>query len=93
LLGHRRKISRAIRELGATAPTKFQPPQVREETPQDAAERRQLTVMFCDLVGPTALSARLDPEDLGQIIGTYQRHCAEVIVRSKGSAAAAAGNN
>jgi hypothetical protein len=50
-LGHRLKILRAIRELAA---------------PQDAADRRQLTVMFCDLVGSTALTARLDPEDVGE---------------------------
>src|SRR5919112_3808043 len=43
------------------------------------AERRQLTVMFCDLVGSTALASRLDPEDLRTIIGDYQRCCAAVI--------------
>ena len=41
------------------------------------AERRQLTVMFCDLVGSTALSARLDPEDMREIIGAYHQCCAE----------------
>jgi RNA polymerase subunit RPABC4/transcription elongation factor Spt4 len=49
-----------------------------------AAERRQLTVMFCDLVGSTALSARLDPEDMREIIGAYHRCCAEVINKSGG---------
>ena len=44
----------------------------------DAAERRQLTVMFCDLVGSTALSARLDPEDMREIIGVYHRCCADL---------------
>src|SRR6202011_4398251 len=43
------------------------------------AERRQLTVMFCDLVGSTALSARLDPEDLRDIIGAYHRAVAEIV--------------
>ena len=43
--------------------------------PADAAERRQLTVMFCDLVGSTALSARLDPEDMRQVIRAYQDAC------------------
>src|SRR5215831_10744595 len=62
-LGHRLKMSRAIRDLGnasvaATAPTA---PVATEPTRQDDAERRQLTVMFCDLVGSTALSAKLDP--------------------------------
>jgi class 3 adenylate cyclase len=48
------------------------------------AERRQLTVMFCDLVGSTALSARLDPEDMREIIGAYHRCCSENIVRAGG---------
>jgi class 3 adenylate cyclase/tetratricopeptide (TPR) repeat protein len=51
---------------------------------QDQAERRHLTVMFCDLVGSTALSARLDPEDLQRIIRAYHRHCADVIAGSGG---------
>jgi len=46
-----------------------------------SAERRQLTVMFCDLVGSTALSARLDPEDLREVMRAYQQTCAEVIQR------------
>jgi class 3 adenylate cyclase len=54
------------------------------ETPAASAERRQLTVMFCDLVGSTALSARLDPEDLREIISAYHRRCAEVIVKHGG---------
>ena len=52
--------------------------------PTDAAERRQLTVMFCDLVGSTALSARLDPEDLRGIIGAYHRCCANLVERNGG---------
>src|ERR1700751_4586812 len=65
-LGDRLKMLRAIRDLGdasvaaASSPTHA----ATEPTRQDAAERRQLTVMFCDLVGSTALSARLDPEDM-----------------------------
>src|SRR5205823_2143597 len=43
------------------------------------AERRQLTVMFCDLVGSTALSTRLDPEDLREVIGAYHRAVAEIV--------------
>ena len=54
VLGDRRKLLRAIRELDAPAPA----------AAADAAERRQLTLMFCDLVGSTTLSASLDPEDL-----------------------------
>jgi len=83
LLGHRRKILRAIAELAGRPGT----PQLKEEPvpkPQDAAERRQLTVMFCDLVGSTALSARLDPEDLRGIIASYHRCCTELIERNGG---------
>ena len=83
LLGHRRKILRAIAELAGRPGT----PQPKEEPvpkPQDAAERRQLTVMFCDLVGSTALSARLDPEDLRGIIAAYHRCCTELIERNGG---------
>jgi class 3 adenylate cyclase len=50
-------------------------------TARPKAERRQLTVLFCDLVGSTELSARLDPEDLGQVIGAYRECCDEVIGR------------
>jgi class 3 adenylate cyclase/predicted ATPase len=49
-----------------------------------SAERRQLTVMFCDLVGSTALSARLDPEDMREIIGAYHRCCADQITKAGG---------
>jgi class 3 adenylate cyclase len=52
--------------------------------PQDTAERRQLTVMFCDLVGSTAMSARLDPEDLRGIIAAYHQCCASLIERNGG---------
>ena len=52
--------------------------------PLDTAERRQLTVMFCDLVGSTALSTRLDPEDMREIIGAYHRCCADLITRAGG---------
>src|SRR6516165_12605942 len=56
-LGHRRKMLRAIAELAGAVPAAPQPTAEIEPKPQDAAERRQLTVMFCDLVGSTALSA------------------------------------
>jgi class 3 adenylate cyclase/tetratricopeptide (TPR) repeat protein len=79
LLGDRRKMLRAIRELAGDAPVAPHPPAVTEARPQDAAERRHLTVMFCDLVGSTTLSARLDPEDLREIIGAYQRCCAVLV--------------
>jgi class 3 adenylate cyclase/predicted ATPase len=84
LLGHRRKMLAAIAELADAVPAALQPIAEIEPKPHDAAERRQLTVMFCDLVGSTALSARLDPEDLRGIIGAYHRCCAEVIERNGG---------
>jgi class 3 adenylate cyclase len=71
LLGHRKRMLRAIAELG-TAPLRAAPAPER-------AERRQLTVMFCDLVGSTALAAGLDPEDLREVIGAYHRAVAEVV--------------
>src|SRR6266540_2543620 len=51
---------------------------------RDAGERRQLTVMFCDLVGSTALSAQLDPEELREVVRAYQETCTEVIRRYDG---------
>jgi class 3 adenylate cyclase len=88
-LGHRRQLLRAIAELNNTvekgAPM-LAPATAAPVTPQphDAAERRQLTVMFCDLVGSTALSARLDPEDMREIVGAYHRSCAEQIAKAGG---------
>jgi class 3 adenylate cyclase/predicted ATPase len=87
-LGHRRQLLRAIAELnsvGKGAP-KLAPATAAPVTPQphDAAERRQLTVMFCDLVGSTTLSARLDPEDMREIVGAYHRSCAEQIAKAGG---------
>jgi class 3 adenylate cyclase len=52
--------------------------------PAASAERRQITVMFCDLVGSTALSARLDPEDLGKVIAAYHKCAADVVTRFGG---------
>jgi len=80
-LGHRRKMLRSIAELHGTAAPQAQ--QIAAEpTQRDSAERRQLTVMFCDLVGSTALSARLDPEDLRGIIGAYHRCATELVERN-----------
>jgi predicted ATPase/class 3 adenylate cyclase len=82
LLGHRRKMLRAIAELkGAVLIT---PQTGAKLVPRDDAERRQLTVMFCDLVGSSALSARLDPEDLRRVIGACHICIAEVIGRYEG---------
>ncbi len=82
LLGHRRKILRAIAELKGDA---LPPSQTgAKAAPRDGAERRQLTVMFCDLVGSSALSARLDPEDLRAVIGAYHACIAKVIAEADG---------
>lgn len=80
LLGHRRKMLRAIAELKQSDP-------VREQAHQRDAERRHLTVMFCDLVGSTELSARLDPEDMWEVIRAYRAACANVIANYEGSIA------
>jgi class 3 adenylate cyclase/predicted ATPase len=84
LLGDRRRMLKAIRELGQPPPAAPRVAAAASAAPQDSAERRQLTVVFCDLVSSTALSARLDPEDLRGIIGAYHRRCTELIERSGG---------
>ena len=84
-LGHRRKILAAIREdLGSTTPVISEPVDHLEPTSQASAERRQITVMFSDLVGSTALSARMDPEDLRELISAYQKCVAEAVHRFGG---------
>jgi class 3 adenylate cyclase len=84
LLGHRRKMLAAIGELAGAALAKPEPALEHEPQTQDTAERRQLTVMFSDLVGSTALSARMDPEDLREIISAYQKCVAETVRRFGG---------
>ena len=89
-LGHRRRMIRAIRELGAkpvaaVAGAETPAPITSEPVIKDtAAERRQVTVMFSDLVGSTALSARMDPEDLREVISAYQKCVAETVQRFGG---------
>ena len=83
-IGHRRKLLDAIAALGTPAPTAAVTAAVSDASAPADAERRQLTVMFCDLVGSTALSARLDPEDLRAVIGAYHRCAAAVIERAGG---------
>jgi class 3 adenylate cyclase len=78
-LGHRRKMLRAIAELSGAALATPQPTAQPDPKPKDVAERRQLTVMFCDLVGSTSLSARMDPEDLRDVIYAYQTACVKVV--------------
>src|SRR6516162_3316109 len=84
LLGHRRKMLRAIAGLDeapiAPSDSTTEPkPELRDE-----AERRHLTVVFCDLVGSTALSTRLDPEDMWRVVTSYQAAIAAVIGRYQG---------
>ena len=87
LLGHRRKLLRAIANIDATAQTASSAVGATvavDVSPRDTAERRQVTVMFSDLVGSTALSARMDPEDLREVISSYQKCVAETVQRFGG---------
>ena len=83
LLGDRRKMLRAIRELAPPVRMSTQD-QAPAESRYDEAERRQLTVMFCDLVGSTALSAKLDPEDLRGIVRAYHGCCTAIVEHNGG---------
>jgi class 3 adenylate cyclase len=90
-VGHRRKLLEAIAALAEPASA----PRAEPSTPAVAApnarpaeaERRQLTVLFCDLVGSTELAARLDPEDLREVMRAYQAACADVVGRFEGHVA------
>jgi hypothetical protein len=85
IVGHRRKLLDAIAVLRANAeaaPTDTL--QTVERSPKDSAERRHVTVMFSDLVGWTALSARMDPEDLREVISAYHKCVAEIVRRFDG---------
>jgi class 3 adenylate cyclase len=89
-VGHRRILLEAIAALRAD--TGVKPPSADAATtssapsvaPEDRAERRQVTVMFSDLVGSTALSARMDPKDLREVISAYQKCVAETVGRFGG---------
>ena len=85
LLGHRRVMLAAISKLADAAPQHLMPiGRVPSQSSQDTAERRQVTVMFSDLVGSTALSARMDPEDLREVFSAYQKCVAETVRRFDG---------
>ena len=92
LVGHRRRLLEAIAALRAKAPDIERVPAAtagpqEDMTPATAgleAERRQLTVMFCDLVGSTALSEKLDPEELRSLLHAYRTLCGDVIARYDG---------
>ena len=87
MVGHRRMLLDAIVALRAeaSAPTPLSDaPPATDKAAKDTAERRQVTVMFSDLVGSTALSTRMDPEDLREVISAYQRCVAETVRRFGG---------
>jgi class 3 adenylate cyclase len=89
-LGHRRKLLAAIAALRDDASGKASSVDTATSSsapsapPEDRAERRQVTVMFSDLVGSTALSARMDPEDLREVISGYQKCVADTVGRFGG---------
>src|SRR5499433_3030988 len=87
-IGHRRKLLAAIAALRAEPPTVARSAASAISAPSFPptidVERRQLTVMFCDLVGSTALSTRHDPEDLRELIGDYHRAVSEMVGRFDG---------
>ena len=87
-VGHRRKLLDAIAalraEVSAPTPPLSDAPLAIDKAAKDTAERRQITVMFSDLVGSTALSARMDPEDLREVISAYQKCVAETVRRCGG---------
>ena len=80
-LGHRRQLLLAIAEISSVQKDPTPPPSA---APHDTAERRQVTVLFSDLVGSTALSARMDPEDLREVIAAYKRCVVETVRRFGG---------
>jgi class 3 adenylate cyclase/tetratricopeptide (TPR) repeat protein len=85
--GHRLRIRNAIEKVRPAVPlAKHDSAQAAATEPKvhDAAERRQVTVMLSDLVGSTALSARMDPEDLREVISAYQKCVAETVQRFGG---------
>jgi class 3 adenylate cyclase len=81
-VGHRRKLLAAIAAF--RDPPQVSPKNAPAVEISSEAERRQLTVMFCDLVGSTPLSARYDPEDLREIVGAYHRCVADTVARFAG---------
>ena len=87
VVGHRRALLNAIADLRSETNATEAPSaasETRTAPPKDTAERRQVTVMFSDLVGSTALSARMDPEDLREVISAYQECVAETVGRLGG---------
>ena len=91
-VGHRRKLLNAIAALRNDTSAVGSPAEVRRISTESPAERRQVTVMFSDLVGSTALSSRMDPEDFGEIVSAYHKCVAETVQRFGGFVAAYTGH-
>ena len=95
LVGHRRRLLDAIAGLKSEASSIADPDTTAEPSPTPAAtpprstdaERRQLTVMFCDLVGSTALSTQVDPEEMSNVLGAFQKACVAAVTGFGGSVA------
>ena len=88
-LGDRKRLIKAIKAMAGGSPRALITSEIGENAPSDyspmiAAERRHLTVMICDLVGSTALSAQLDPEDMGAVIDAFQAACARITLAFDG---------
>src|SRR5262245_38136928 len=86
-LGDRKRFVKAIKAMAGSSPSAPVTSEARQspgEHPIATGERRHLTVMICDLVGSTALSARLDPEDMGAVIDAFQAACARITLAFDG---------
>src|SRR5437016_4399846 len=83
-LGDRKRLMRAISAMVAGSPHAVTKTDIGDAQNAPGAERRHLTVMICDLVGSTALTARLDPEDMGAVIDAYHAACARITLSYDG---------
>src|SRR6476469_10020612 len=86
-IGHRRKLLAAIAALEPQPGTTPAAPERAAQARSPDAERRQLTVMFCDIVDSTAIATRLDPEDFGRVLGAFQEACVGAVAGFGGSVA------
>ncbi|MEM1277515.1 MAG: adenylate/guanylate cyclase domain-containing protein, partial [Pseudomonadota bacterium] len=80
-IGQRKRLQKAIKSIGSRQSL------VQDSAPVALAEKRQVTILFCDLVGSTKISQSLDPEQMFELLGLYQRNAAEVIARYDGHVA------
>ena len=92
VVGHRRKLLDAIAALQNETSAVETPAERRTTFTEHLAERRQVTVVFSELVGSTALSARMDPEDFGEVVSAYHKCIAETVQRFDGFVAAYTGD-